>query len=109
MLPSSGTLLLRYHSTEAGMAALHLGREGAEPAHLGNFPLLPGTHDLGLEGELAGVSLSGESGPLTLWLVAVPGRSAPDPKLSKEAISSRASGRAAVGRLDVRVAGQPTP
>lgn len=70
----SDVLLLRYHATEAGTALLFEQREGEPPALLGEFPLVAGTHDLQGPQGLAGVSLAGESGPVTLWLVGSAGR-----------------------------------
>ncbi|NVI97567.1 hypothetical protein HV824_05475 [Myxococcus sp. AM009] len=65
----SEVLLLRYHATEAGTALLFEQRQGEAPALLGRFPLVAGTHDLQGPQGLAGVSLAGETGPVTLWLV----------------------------------------
>jgi hypothetical protein len=65
-------LVLRYHATEAGGALLFQQREGTVPELLGQFPLQAGTHELeGAQG-LVGLSLEGESGPLTVWLVGFP-------------------------------------
>jgi hypothetical protein len=65
-------LVLRYHATEAGEALLLQQRADATPELLGRFPLEAGTHDLSTPEGLLGVSLEGESGPLTLWLVGFP-------------------------------------
>ncbi|WP_224246333.1 hypothetical protein [Hyalangium gracile] len=65
-------LLLRYHSTEAGSALLFQQVDSGAPELLGSFSLEAGTHDLAGPQGLTGVSLSGEQGPVTLWLVASP-------------------------------------
>jgi hypothetical protein len=65
-------LLLRYHATEAGSALLFQQIGGSAPELLGRFPLEAGTHDLEGPQGLAGVSLSGDAGPVTLWLVGSP-------------------------------------
>lgn len=69
-VPSEDVLLLRYHATEAGSALLFQQTGDREPELLGSFQLEAGTHDLQGPQGLAGVSLSGEEGPVTLWLVA---------------------------------------
>jgi hypothetical protein len=65
-------LVLRYHSTEAGEALLFQRRDGMEPELLGQFPLQAGTHELEGPQGLVGLSLEGEAGPLTVWLVGFP-------------------------------------
>jgi hypothetical protein len=63
-------LVLRYHATEAGEALLFQQRgDDAAPELLGRFPLQAGTHELEGPQGLVGISLEGESGALTLWLV----------------------------------------
>jgi hypothetical protein len=69
-VPPEDVLLLRYHATEAGSALLFQQRESGTPELLGSFSLQAGTHDLEGPQGLAGVSLSGEAGAVTLWLVA---------------------------------------
>jgi hypothetical protein len=71
-VPSEDVLLLRYHATEAGSALLFQQVGDAPPGLLGSFLLEAGTHDLSGPQGLAGVSLSDEEGPVTLWLVASP-------------------------------------
>jgi hypothetical protein len=68
-VPPEDVLLLRYHATEAGSALLFQQVAGGAPELLGQFPLQAGTHDLEGPQGLAGVSLSGEAGAVTLWLV----------------------------------------
>jgi hypothetical protein len=80
-VPQEDVLLLRYHATEAGSALLFQQVEGGTPELLGSFPLQAGTHDLQGPQGLAGVSLSGTAGTVTLWLVS----SAPGEELSAEA------------------------
>ncbi|HLL04759.1 MAG TPA: hypothetical protein VK539_29510 [Myxococcaceae bacterium] len=83
-VPAEDVLLLRYHATEAGTALLFQQREGGEPELLGSFPLQAGTHDLQGPQGLAGVSLAGEAGTLTLWLVG--STSTPGEPLSAEEV-----------------------
>lgn len=102
-------LVLRYHSTEAGEALLFLQRDGAAPELLGRFPLQAGTHELeGPEG-LAGVSLEGESGPLTLWLVGFPFGQVPPPEEVREALTHsdmEERPTLAINRFDLHVDGR---
>jgi hypothetical protein len=100
-------LLLRYHATEAGSALLFQQRDGQGPELLGRFPLEAGTHDLEGPQGLAGVSLEGESGPVTLWLVATSGNQAPSPDAVREVLvggsAALEQSRLAVTRFDVSV------
>jgi hypothetical protein len=105
-VPPEDVLLLRYHATEAGSALLFQQREGGAPELLGSFPLQAGTHDLEGPQGLAGVSLSGEAGAVTLWLVA----SVPGEELSAEEVqqalvegSLREGNPLSVARFDVFV------
>ncbi|HYH95343.1 hypothetical protein [Hyalangium sp.] len=98
-------LALRYHATEAGSALLFQQAGEGPPKLLGSFLLQAGTHDLGAP-DIIGVSLSDESGPVTLWLVA----SAAGEELSPDEVQGMlAGGRArednplAVSRFDVFV------
>ncbi|WP_426753499.1 hypothetical protein [Myxococcus sp. Y35] len=102
----SDVLLLRYHATEAGTALLFEQREGQPAELLGHFPIKAGTHDLrGAQG-LAGVSLAGETGSVTLWLVGTAGE-APPAEVVKELLEGDNDGwehaALAVIRFDVSV------
>ncbi|NMO22203.1 hypothetical protein HPC49_37070 [Pyxidicoccus fallax] len=103
----SDVLLLRYHATEAGTALLFQQRAGQGPELLGRFPLEAGMHDLQGPQGLAGVSLEGESGPVTLWLVGSAGRQEPTPDTVREVLvggsAARERSRLAVTRFDVSV------
>ncbi|MBZ4422383.1 hypothetical protein [Myxococcus sp. RHSTA-1-4] len=103
----SDVLLLRYHATEAGTALLFQQRAGQGPELLGRFPLEAGTHDLEGPQGLAGVSLEGESGPVTLWLVGSAGGQEPSPDAVREVLvggsAARERSRLAVTRFDVSV------
>ncbi|WP_224368306.1 hypothetical protein [Hyalangium versicolor] len=81
-------LLLRYHSTEAGSALLFQQVGSAAPELLGNFLLEAGTHDLEGPQGLTGVSLTGEKGPVSLWLVASPAGE----ELSEEGVKATLKG-----------------
>ncbi len=70
IVTSEDVLLLRYHSTEAGRGLLFQQVGNEAPELLGDFPLEAGTHDLAGTQGLTGVSLTGEQGAVTLWLVA---------------------------------------
>ncbi len=100
-------LLLRYHATEAGTALLFQQRAGQAPELLGRFPLEAGTHDLEGPQGLAGVSLEGETGPVTLWLVGATGGQEPSPDAVREVLvggsAAREQSRLAVTRFDVSV------
>jgi hypothetical protein len=103
----SDVLLLRYHATEAGTALLFQQRAGQGPELLGRFPLRAGKHDLEGPQGLAGVSLEGESGPVTLWLVGSAGGQEPSPDAVREVLvggsAAREKSRLAVTRFDVSV------
>lgn len=99
-------LLLRYHATEAGSGLLFQQVRGAAPELLGQFALEPGTHDLGGEGGLTGVSLGGTSGQLTLWLVGFPAGDAPDPERARRVLVQNADAEElglAAARFDLSV------
>ncbi len=106
VVTDADVLLLRYHATEAGTALLFEQRAGEPPELLGEFPLVAGTHDLQGPQGLAGVSLAGESGRVTLWLVGSAGGPPPE-----EAVRELLEGEnptwehtaLAVIRFDVRV------
>ncbi|HZI15912.1 MAG TPA: hypothetical protein VE153_36435 [Myxococcus sp.] len=106
-------LLLRYHATEAGTALLFQQRDGQAPELLGRFPLSAGTHDLAGAQGLAGVSLTGESGPVTLWLVGSAGGREPSPEAVKKVLvggsAAREESRLAVTRFDVSVRSSQNP
>lgn len=106
-------LLLRYHATEAGTALLFQQRAGQGPELLGRFPLEAGTHDLEGPQGLAGVSLEGESGPVTFWLVGAAGRHEPSPEVVREVLVGGSSAweqnRLAVTRFDVSVGSSHNP
>jgi hypothetical protein len=106
-------LLLRYHATEAGTALLFQQRDGQAPELLGRFPLAAGTHDLAGAQGLAGVSLSGESGPVTLWLVGSAGGQEPSPEAVRAVLvggsAAREQSRLAVTRFDVSVRSSQNP
>ncbi|QSQ14428.1 hypothetical protein [Myxococcus landrumensis] len=100
-------LLLRYHATEAGTALLFQQRAEQAPELLGQFALEAGTHDLQGPQGLSGVSLEGESGPLTLWLAATPSGLEPSPEEVKQVLVGEGErweqGTLAITRFDVRV------
>jgi hypothetical protein len=106
-------LLLRYHATEAGTALLFQQRAGQGPELLGRFPLEAGTHDLEGPQGLAGVSLEGESGPVTLWLVGAAGNQEPAPDAVREVLVGGSTAweqsRLAVTRFDVSVGSGQNP
>jgi hypothetical protein len=101
-------LVLRYHATEAGEALLFQQRAGAAPELLGRFPLRAGTHELEGPQGLVGISLEGESGPLTLWLVGFPSGQVPPPDEVREALTRdpmEERSVLAVNRFDLHVRG----
>lgn len=102
-------LVLRYHATEAGEALLFQQRADAEPELLGRFPLSAGTHELEGPQGLVGISLEGESGPLTLWLVGFPSEQMPPPEEVREALTRGDMGERsvlAITRFDLHVRGE---
>ncbi len=69
-VPAAGTLLLRYHASDAAQATLVVVRGGKREV-LGAVRLESGTHDLGREDALLGLSLEGEQGRVLVRLEAV--------------------------------------
>ncbi|MBF5045995.1 hypothetical protein FGE12_26520 [Aggregicoccus sp. 17bor-14] len=105
-LPPEGVLLLRYTAEEPARALLVMQAAEGAPRVLGRFTLQPGAHDLDEGGELAGVSLEGESGPLTVALVVAPaGESVSEEPAQLQAAlaGEREAGGTVVARLHVRV------
>jgi hypothetical protein len=112
VVPPEDVLLLRYHATEAGSALLFQQVGDGKPELLGHFSLEAGTHDLAGPEGLAGVSLSGEEGPVTLWLVGAPAGEALSPEEVQEAlVGGRARGDypLSVARFDVFVQNGQNP
>ncbi|MCY1020626.1 hypothetical protein [Pyxidicoccus sp. MSG2] len=72
VLPPEAVVLLHYHASEASDALLVREAPGLPTQVLGRYALEPGTHPLREGADLAGVSLEGEHGPVTLVLVAWP-------------------------------------
>lgn len=99
-----GALLLRYHATESGRAVLFVQRGSASPEPLGSFALTAGTEDLRTGTSHAALSLEGETGPLTLWLVAAPeGRPLTPAGAASALHSGTPEGGLAVARLEIVV------
>ena len=110
-LPPEAVVLLRY-VTEESTPALLVTRAGeAAPQVLGRFTLAPGTHDLRDDaGELAGVSLEGESGPFTVALVApLPGEALPGDAAALTAALAGELDTAVVARVQLEVQAGHTP
>jgi hypothetical protein len=80
-------------------ATLWVQRGHASPEALGVVTLSAGTHALRAADALLGFSLSGERGPLVLWLVSGDGGLSPEGALGQGATA----GHAPVSRLDVTV------
>jgi hypothetical protein len=112
-VPDGDVLLLRYHATEAGSALLFRQRDGQAPEALGRFPLEAGTHDLEGPQGLAGVSLEGEVGAVTLWMVASPaGETPPAEAAVREALEEGTALQdipLSVERFDVHVQNGQNP
>ncbi|MBL8952453.1 MAG: hypothetical protein JNK82_16855 [Myxococcaceae bacterium] len=69
-IAAAGTLLLRYHASDAAQAKLAVVRDGRRE-ELGAVSLESGTHDLTREGALLGLSLEGERGRVVVRVEAV--------------------------------------
>ena len=111
-VPSEDVLLLRYHATEAGSALLFQQAGDKAPELLGSFQLEAGTHDLEGPQGLAGVSLSGEQGSVTLWLVASPAGeelSAEEVQGTLVGIKGRGENPLSMARFDVFVQNGQNP
>jgi hypothetical protein len=105
-VPSEDVLLLRYHATEAGSALLFQQVGDRQPELLGDFSLEAGTHDLAGPQGLTGVSLAGEEGLVTLWLVAAPAGEELSPEKVQDALvggTIRGDYPLSVARFDVFV------
>jgi hypothetical protein len=72
VLPPEAVVLLHYHASEAADALLLREAPGLPTQVLGRYALEPGTNPLREGADLAGVSLEGEQGPVTLVLAAWP-------------------------------------
>jgi hypothetical protein len=105
-------LVLRYHATEAGEALLFQQRGDAAPELLGRFPLRAGTHQLEGPQGLVGISLEGESGPLTLWMAGFPSGQVPPLDEVRQALprgASRGREHLSIERFDFHVHDGQTP
>ncbi|MFL5349604.1 MAG: hypothetical protein ACJ8AT_32815 [Hyalangium sp.] len=105
-------LLLRYHSTEAGSALLFQQVDKGTPERLGSFRLEAGTHDLEGPQGLTGVSLTGEQGTVTLWLVASPAGEELSPDEVQKALeggTAQGDNPLSVARFDVFVQNGQNP
>lgn len=70
-IASSATVVVQANSNRSGPARLFLQRAGAAPEELTHLELSAGLQELSrADRSLLGVSLAGEAGPVTLWLVA---------------------------------------
>lgn len=99
-------VVLRYHATEAGEALLYQQRTGQPPELLGRFALSAGTHELEGPQGLLGLSLQGESGPLSLWLVAFPSGQEPAQAQVRAALANpRGDEGLELERFDLQVEG----
>ncbi|QSQ23779.1 hypothetical protein JY651_01990 [Pyxidicoccus parkwayensis] len=103
VLPPEAVVLLHYHASEASDALLVREAPGLPTQVLGRYALEPGTHPL-LEGtDLAGVSLEGEQGPVTLVLVAWPKGPGSHEALEQAAEQATVPQDAVQARLRLRV------
>lgn len=99
-VPQGAALVFQVNSSIAGPGQLFLQRGEQAPVALTQVGLVHGAQELARGGDgLLGVSLQGERGPLSVWLVAAEGQVSQERAL--EAI--RAGGTAAVGVARVRV------
>jgi hypothetical protein len=69
-VPASAALVFQVRSSFAGPARFFVQRGEAAPVELAQFQVVEGAQELEAERGLLGFSLSGERGPLQLWLVA---------------------------------------
>jgi hypothetical protein len=90
---SEDVLLVRDRSSDPLDALLVQQGPESEAEPLGVFKLEPGVHDLRRQDALAGVSLGGREGPVTLWLMTSAG---PAPTLAAARAVLRGSGDGAV-------------
>ncbi|MFP2897511.1 hypothetical protein [Corallococcus sp. 4LFB] len=103
VLPPEAVVLLRYHASESADALLVREAPGVPPQVLGRHVLTPGTHDLRDGEDLAGVSLEGEQGPVTLVLVAWPQGEQGAAALEAARVSGQVPSDAAQARLRLKV------
>lgn len=111
-VPEGDVLLLRYHATEAGTGLLFQQSSGGPVELLGSFPLEAGTHDLAGPQGLAGVSLEGEHGDMSLWLVGYPTGENLSPEQVRETLEGGAAREQhflSIARFDVRVENGQNP
>jgi len=87
---ASASVLLRYRAAEPAQAFLVVEGSGGRVRALGRFSLAAGVADLGDGQGPAAVSMAGESGRVTLWLV----RGAGGPAEAEALVKAQGEGRA---------------
>lgn len=100
-VPAGAALVFQVRSSFAGPARLFVRRGEAAPVELAQFEVIEGAQELEAERGLLGFSLSGERGPLQLWLVAAEKTLSSEAAL--EAISAGAAEGTSVAQVSVEV------
>ena len=112
-VPSIAVLVFQARSGLSGHARLFVQRDAAEPVELAQLGLVEGAQELEWDVEeggrkhLLGFSLSGERGPLTVWLVAAEAPSTASAALA--AIRAGGGGGLAVAHVRVNVVDTVSP
>jgi hypothetical protein len=103
-VPARGALLFRARSPIDGQGTLIVQRELGRPEAMQKSLSVPaGLSDLRAPSGVAALTLEGERGALTVWLIVREGPTAPPLEMALQAVESGGSRELAVGRFDVRV------
>lgn len=100
-VPASSALVFQVRSTVMGPARLFIQRGDGEPVELTQVGLVQGAQELEQGDGLLGFSLSGERGPVSVWLVAAEAPMSEQAAL--EAIRAGGDARVVVAKLRVDV------
>jgi hypothetical protein len=100
-LEQGSVLVFQATSSIEGPARVFLQRAGAPPSEVGQTALEAGTHELQTETGILGVSLDGERGAVTVWVVVGEGPFSASDAL--RAIERHGSAALGVARVNVRV------
>jgi hypothetical protein len=98
---SHATLVFRAQSSLDGVARVFVQRDGQAPEELGVVRVRAGLHPLSRDDGLLGFELSGESGPLSVWVVV--GETPMTAQEAREALQSHGTDSLAVARVHLFV------
>jgi hypothetical protein len=100
-LGNDAVLVFRADSSVEGPARIYLQRGSTTPVEIGETEVRSGTHEIRTDTGLLGVSLGGERGELTVWIVVGDGPFSNEAAL--QAIEARGTSDLATARVRVNV------